>query len=58
MADLVFILLAAVVVFLVVLRDNSCRMKKTSKSVAELIADVEAGTIKYKHEMISRLKEL
>jgi len=58
MADLVFALTAAVVFLVLVLIDNKRRMDARTRKIQTLILDVDAGAIKFKRDMLSRLKNL
>ena len=58
MASLVFVLLAAIVILVIVLADNKKRSDTRTRKLRVLISDVDAGAIKYKRDMLARLKEL
>lgn len=58
MADLVFVLVAAMVMFIIILADNAKRAKKMASGISKLIREIESGEVKYKPELIARLKKL
>lgn len=58
MASFIFLLVSFIVMLLIVLSDNSRRMKQRADGLSKLIREVEGGEIKYRHDLLARLKKL